>query len=50
MGRTRTKRLLACVLTLIGFLVAGCGQSEEQPRREARLSDGQPQVELTVQQ
>ena len=44
------KRLLGCLLILIGFLLAGCGEPEERPDRDVRLSDGRPQVEVTVQQ
>ena len=44
------QRLLTCLLVLIGFLMAGCEQSEESHRPDGRLSDSQPQLEVTVQQ
>lgn len=43
------KRLLVCLLILIGFVVASC-EEQERERPDVRLSDGQPQVEVTVQQ
>ncbi len=43
------KRLLGCLLILIGFVVAGC-EEQERERPDVRLSNGQPQVEVTVQQ
>ena len=46
----RMKRLLGCLLILSGLLLAGCERSEERPDRDIRLSDGRPQVEVTVQQ
>jgi hypothetical protein len=46
----RMKRLLGCLLILIGFLLAGCEELEERRDRDVRLSDGRPQVEVTVQQ
>ena len=44
------KRLLVGLLLLLGFFLAGCGEFQEQRDRDVRLSDGQPQVEVTVQQ
>ena len=44
------QRLLIYLLVLIGCLMAGCGQSEPRRDRDARLSNGQPQVEVTVEQ
>jgi len=50
MAGKRMKRLLGCLLVLIGLLPAGCEELEERPDRDVRLSDGRPQVEVTVQQ
>jgi hypothetical protein len=44
------KRLFICLLILIGFFIASCEQSKERERRDARLSDGQPQVEVAIRQ
>ncbi len=44
------KRLLGCLLILLGCLLAGCEGSEARQDRDARLGDGRPQVEVTVQQ
>ncbi len=44
------KRRLLCLLTFIGFLLAGCERAAQGPRPDGRLSDGRPQVEVTVQQ
>ena len=44
------KRLLGCLLILMGFLLAGCKEFGERQDRDARLGDGRPQVEVTVQQ
>jgi hypothetical protein len=38
------------VLLLIGFFIASCEESKERERRDVRLSDGPPQVEVTVRQ
>ena len=44
------KRILACLLILIGFFLASCEEEKERERRDVRMSDGPPQVEVTVQQ
>ena len=44
------KRLLACLLILVGFVIAGCEESEEHEGHEARLSDGAAQVQVIAQQ
>jgi hypothetical protein len=44
------KRLLGCLLILIGLVLAGCAEPTERQDRDVRLSDGRPQVEVTVQQ
>jgi hypothetical protein len=44
------KRLLGCLLILSGLLLAGCEGFQERQDRDARLGDGRPQVEVTVQQ
>ncbi|MCL5281301.1 MAG: hypothetical protein M1376_15490 [Planctomycetes bacterium] len=44
------KRLLGCLLLLAGFLLGGCEGLEGRPDRDVSLSDGRPQVEVTVQQ
>ena len=44
------KRLFGCLLVLLGLFVAGCQGSGQRQDRDARLRDGQPQVEATVQQ
>jgi hypothetical protein len=38
------------LLVLIACLMAGCEPSEEGRRPDGHLSDGQPQLEVTVQQ
>ncbi len=43
-------RRLGCLLILVGFLLAGCGELNERRDRDVRLSDGRPQVEVTVEQ
>ena len=44
------KRLLGCLLILIGLVLAGCEEPAARQDRDVRLSDGRPQVEVTVQQ
>jgi hypothetical protein len=44
------RRLLTYLLVLIGFLMTGCEQSEGNQRPNGYLSDGRPQLEVTVQQ
>jgi len=43
------KRLLACLLILIGFVLAGCEEYEEGDGYEVRLSDGASQVQVIAQ-
>ncbi len=43
------KRLLAGLQVLIGLVVAGC-EEQQRERPDVRVSNGQPQVEVTVQQ
>jgi hypothetical protein len=49
-GRVRMKRWLVCWLFLVGLAVAGCEQEQQSERRDVRLSDARPQVEVTVRQ
>jgi len=44
------KRLLVGLLLLVGSFLAGCEEFQERKDRDVRLSNGQPQVEVTVQQ
>jgi len=44
------KRALGFLLILIGLFLAGCEGMEGRPDRDVRLTDGRPQVEVTVQQ
>lgn len=44
------KRLLVALLLLVGFFVTGCEEFGKREDRDVRLSDGQPLVEVTVQQ
>jgi hypothetical protein len=44
------QRLFTYLLILIGFLGAGCRQSDGSPGPDGSLSDGRPQLEVTVQQ
>ncbi len=46
------KRLLACLLIIVGFVLAGCEEfgGREGEEREVRLSDGTSQVQVIAQQ
>lgn len=44
------QRLLLCLLVFAGFLAGGCENLKETEHRDVRLTDAQPQVEVTVQQ
>ncbi len=49
LGEIQVRRPLICLLILIGSIVAGC-EEQERERPDVRLNDGEPQVEVTVQQ